>query len=167
MLNILAASNLISPNSSTLVSPGQSSASFLSTFMAAMAGMWIVMLIVAIVTIIGMWKVFEKAGKPGWRSIIPFLNMYDLMEIAGYNGWYFLIAFIPLVGPLVAAIMSAMGVSKKFGQGTLFTVLLVLISPIMYCVLGFGNYAYEGAGAKKSGGPAPKASSDPWVDGKA
>ena len=159
MLNILAASNLISP--------GQSSASLISTIMAAMAGMWVVMLIVTIVAIIGMWKVFEKASKPGWHSIIPFLNMYDLMEIAGYNGWYFLIAFIPLVGPLVAAIMSAMGISKKFGQETLFTVLLVLFSPIMYCVLGFGNYTYEGADAKKSGGPAPKASSDPWVDGKA
>ena len=35
----------------------------------------------AIVTIIGEWKVFEKAGKPGWAAIIPFYNNYVLYQI--------------------------------------------------------------------------------------
>ena len=165
MLNILAASNLISTND--LVSPGQKSAGFLSLFMGFGIALWFIMLAITIVAIIGLWKVFTKAGKPGWHSIIPFLNMYDLMEIAGYNGWYFLIAFIPFVGSLAFAIMTAMGISKKFGQSTLFTVLLFLFTPIMYCVLGFGNYTYEGVAGASDGGAAPKASNDPWVEGKA
>ena len=45
-----------------------------------------------IIFIIGLAKLFEKAGKPGWVAIIPFYNTYVLIEIAGLNWWYFLIA---------------------------------------------------------------------------
>ena len=43
------------------------------------------------------WKIFTKAGKPGWASIIPFYNLYVLFEIAGMNGWLFLLLCLPIV----------------------------------------------------------------------
>ena len=147
-------SDLTALNTTTTVNDG-----IFASVMAMLAGVWIVWLIVVVIAIIGMWKVFEKAGKPGWHSIIPFLNMYDLMEIAGYNGIYFLVCFIPFVGALAFAIMTALGIAKKFGQSTGFAILIILFSPIMYCILGFGSkYVYAGAAGAKKG--------DDWVEGK-
>ena len=34
----------------------------------------IIGIVVALVMIAGMWKMFSKAGEPGWASIIPFYN---------------------------------------------------------------------------------------------
>ena len=76
---------------------------------AALGGMFAAMMIpsiaILVVTIIGMWKVFEKAGYAGWKSIIPFYNMYIITEISGQNGWLFLLSFIPFVGSLIWSIL--------------------------------------------------------------
>ena len=52
---------------------------------------------VSILTIVALWKVFAKAGKPGWAAIIPFYNIYVLCEISLGSGWLFLLSFIPCV----------------------------------------------------------------------
>ena len=55
---------------------------------------FILLLVIAlyVVYVIGLWKLFKKAGKQGWEAIIPFYNTYVLVEISGLNWWYFLIA---------------------------------------------------------------------------
>lgn len=120
---------------------------------AAMSGMFmLVMLAIVVVFIIGMWKVFAKAGQPGWASIIPFYNLYILLKIAGRPGWWILLFLIPLVN-LIVSIVLAIDVAKSFGQSALFGVLLLfLLSGIGYLILGFGNYRYVGPAA---GSPAP------------
>ena len=143
--------SLISTNTASAADSGAFAA-----IMALFAGIWFIWLAVVIVAIIGLWKVFTKAGKPGWHSIIPFLNMYDLMEIAGYNGLLFLISLIPGVGALAFSIITALGIAKKFGQSTVFGVLTIFFSPIMYCVLGFGKATYQGKPGE--GGENPFAS---------
>ena len=45
-----------------------------SIFGAAMLGYLAVLLVVYILVVIAMWKVFTKAGKPGWASLIPVYN---------------------------------------------------------------------------------------------
>lgn len=35
--------------------------------------------------VIGQWKIFEKAGEEGWKSLIPVYNAYVLWKIAGRN----------------------------------------------------------------------------------
>ena len=116
---------------------------------AALAGFGIVytivMLAVAVLTIVGMWKIFTKAGKEGWKCLIPFYNTYLLFEIAGMNGWMFLIMFIPFVGSLIALILLAGGLAKQFGQGTGFAVGLFFLTPIFMMILGFGSAQYQGA----------------------
>lgn len=52
----------------------------------------IIIIAFLVVLIVGLVKLFKKAGKPGWAAIIPFYNTYVLVEIAGLNWWYFLIA---------------------------------------------------------------------------
>jgi hypothetical protein len=116
---------------------------------AAFGGvMLIVCLAIAVVFIIGLWKVFVKAGQPGWAVLIPFYNIYVLLKIAGRPGWWLLLYLIPLVN-IAIAIVVAIDIAKAFGQSALFGVLLLfLLSGIGYLVLGFGDYRYIGpAGA--------------------
>ncbi|HHS12687.1 MAG TPA: hypothetical protein ENN03_02835 [bacterium] len=46
---------------------------------------WIIYLVVMILLIVSLWKVYVKAGKPGWGCLIPFYNIYLLLEIAGMS----------------------------------------------------------------------------------
>ena len=43
---------------------------------------WVIVLVIAVVCLVGMWKMFVKAGKPGWGAIIPFYNTYCLFEMS-------------------------------------------------------------------------------------
>jgi hypothetical protein len=51
-----------------------------------------------VLMIASVWKVFTKAGQPGWAAIIPFYNLYIMVKIAGKPGWWtLLIIFLPLI----------------------------------------------------------------------
>ena len=104
---------------------------------------WVFYIAVAVISIVAMWKIFQKAGKPGWHSIVPFLNMYDIMEISGYNGWLFLLLFVPIVN-IVMLILAYVGLAKKFGKSGGFAVGLIFLNIIFMCILAFGSSKYEG-----------------------
>lgn len=107
--------------------------------------MWyyVLMLLFAIATIAGMWKVFEKAGKPGWASIIPIYNLVVLLEIAGMPLWWIILFFIPCVN-IIPGVMLPINVAKKFGKDTLFALLLFFLPFVGYIMLGFGDAKYQG-----------------------
>ena len=65
---------------------------------------FMIILAVAVILIIARWRVYTKAGEPGWGSLIPFYNEYLLFKIAWGNGWLFLLTFIPIVGGAVLLI---------------------------------------------------------------
>ena len=106
----------------------------------------LVMLAVIAVVIIGLWKVFTKAGQPGWACLIPIYNLYILLQIAGKPAWWILLMIIPVVN-IVVSILVAIEVAKAFGQSAAWgVVMLFLLAGIGYLVLGFGNYRYIGPG---------------------
>jgi hypothetical protein len=118
---------------------------------AAAAGIgivfFLVMMAVAVVFIIGFWKVFVKAGQPGWAAIVPIYNAYVLTQIAGRPGWWVLLMMIPFVN-IVIALLLAIDIAKSFGQTPVFgVVMLFLLSGIGYLVLGFGSARYIGPAA--------------------
>ena len=131
--------------------------------LALFGGLFIVYMLIclaiAVVTIIGMWKVFTKAGKEGWKSLIPVYNLYTLCEIVGLSPWWILILFvggivaiIPIIGGLAYAaatiyfgILLAKSTANAFGKDTGFAVGLYFLAPIFFCILGFGSAKYEGA----------------------
>jgi hypothetical protein len=114
-------------------------------------GMFLVMMAVAVVFIIGYWKVFVKAGQPGWAILIPIYNIYILLKVAGRPGWWVLLFLIPFVN-IVIMLLVAIDVAKSFGQSAVFgVVLLFLLSGIGYLVLGFGKYKYIGPAAATAG----------------
>ena len=96
-----------------------------------------------IIALIGCWKVFEKAGQPGWACIVPIYNVYILLKIAGRPGWWLLLYLIPVVN-FVIAIVVAIDVAKAFGQSAMFGFfLLFLFAVVGFLMLGFGNYQYR------------------------
>ena len=103
---------------------------------------FIVYFVISIVPVaIGMWKVFTKAGQPGWAILIPIYNFIVLLRIAGLP-WYWvftpLVAIIPILGWVaypVWVVWVHQRISTRFGQGVGFTIGLTLLSPIFWLIL--------------------------------
>ena len=89
------------------------------------------------------WKIFTKAGKPGWAAIIPIYNIIVFLEIINRPIWWILLTLIPFVNFVVAIIM-AMDLAKSFGKGTGFGIGLIFLSPIFSAILAFGSAQYQG-----------------------
>ncbi|MBL8848997.1 MAG: signal peptidase I [Planctomycetaceae bacterium] len=109
-----------------------------------------IMIIVAIPTIIGMWKIFVKAGKPGWAAIIPIYNFIVLLEIVGRPVWWFILLFIPCVGFIIQIIIY-LDLAKSFGRGSGFGIGLVFLPFIFFPILGFGDARYLGPAVPQPG----------------
>ena len=110
-------------------------------------------LAIAIVQIIGQWKLYKKAGKGGWEAIVPFYCNWVLVEIAGLKWYWFLSFFAPVI--LSCLKLDVIGwlvylfgmfnifynISKKFNKGIWFAICLTLFTPICICILGFSRKA--------------------------
>ena len=103
---------------------------------------WIVVCAVMVFYIASMWKIYTKAGQPGWAAIIPIYNAIVLLEIAGKPIWWILLLLIPCVN-IIVGILVAVDVAKNFGQGTGFAIGLVLLPFVFYPILGFGSARYQ------------------------
>ena len=108
----------------------------------------IIWLAVAILMIVALWKVFVKAGRPGWAAIIPIYNTYVFLKIAGKPGWWLIWFFIPVLN-LIFAIIATLAFAQNFGKGVGFAVGLILLPIVFLPILAFGDaqYAGESAGA--------------------
>lgn len=100
-------------------------------------------IIVAIVFVVGMWKMFVKAGEAGWASIIPIYNIYVLFKITWGSGIKFLLLLIPIVN-IYISIKTQIKLAKAFGKGGGFVAGLIFLTPIFYAILGFSDAKYLG-----------------------
>jgi uncharacterized membrane protein YoaK (UPF0700 family) len=121
---------------------------------AIISALIIPMIIIWVIMVIAHWKIYEKAGKPGWAAIIPIYNLIVLLEIVGKPVWWIILFLIPCVN-IIFAIWVTNLLSKSFGQSEGFTVGLILLGVVFYPILGFGNYQYLGPSAKEAGGLKP------------
>ena len=109
----------------------------------ALALYTIIILGLSILGIVAQWKLFTKAGKPGWGCLIPFYNSYCLMDMAFGNGWLFLLGFVPCVN-LILSVMFCFKLASAFRMGTAFGFGLLFLNPIFILILGLGDYQYYG-----------------------
>lgn len=107
----------------------------------------LLMLAVIVFVIAGIWKVFTKAGRPGWACLVPIYNVIVLLQIAGRPGWWLLLMFIPFVNIIVSFVV-VMDIAKAFGKGAGFGLGLFFLGFVFYPILGFGDAQYEGASAR-------------------
>ena len=92
--------------------------------------------------LISMWKVFKKAGKPGWASIIPIYNIYTMIQIAKLPTYYLLLFMIPIAN-IYAMFKIYIELAHKFNKSTGFGVGLIFLSVIFFPMLAFGDATYE------------------------
>lgn len=96
-----------------------------------------------VLMIIAWWKIFTKAGKPGWAAIVPIYNIIVLCEIVGRPVWWVILFLIPCVN-IVAHIMLSLDLAKSFGKDVGFAVGLIIFPYIFGLILGFGSATYIG-----------------------
>jgi uncharacterized membrane protein YhaH (DUF805 family) len=99
---------------------------------------WLVWLAVLVFQAAVMWRLFEKAERPGWAALIPIYNAWVYCEICGKPGWWMLAMFVPLLN-VVIAILLAFLLAERFGHGIGFGIGLVLLSLIFHAILAFGD----------------------------
>lgn len=103
----------------------------------------IVPLIIMAVMIAALWKVFVKAGQPGWASIVPIYNIVVLVQISGKPVWWVILFFIPLAN-FVAAILISIAIAERFGKSTGYGLGLAFLGFMFYPMLGFSDAQYQG-----------------------
>lgn len=112
---------------------------------AAAAGVGMVALVLylalLVLMIAALWKVFTKAGEPGWAAIVPFYNVIVWLKIAGRPAWWIVLMLIPFVN-VVVAIIASIDFAKAFGKGAGFGLGLAFLPFIFYPILAWGSTSY-------------------------
>jgi len=90
---------------------------------------------------IGRWKVFEKAGQPGWGAVVPVYNLLLLLRIAQRPAWWLVLYAIPFVN-VIALLLVPLDIARYFGKSGLFGAGLIFFGFIFYPILGFGSAQY-------------------------
>ena len=117
-----------------------------STMGMFFGGFFVVYLAIIALMIASLWKIFVKAGKPGWAAIIPIYNIIVMLQVAGMPTWYFILLLIPFVN-IAIAIMLVIKIAKVFGKPGEYAIGLILLPIIFYPMLAFGKSQYVGDGA--------------------
>lgn len=99
----------------------------------------IISMIISIIMIIGFWKIFSKAGKPGWAAIIPIYNLIVLLEVAGRPTWWIIFFLIPGVNVVFYIIVYCFDLAKVFGRGGGFGLGLLFLNFIFILILAFDS----------------------------
>lgn len=114
---------------------------------AALGAYTAVIAVIGILSIIAMWRIFTKAGKPGWASIIPIYNIVVMFQIVELSPWLILLFFIPIVNiiaMIVLVIIINIRLAKAFDKSAGFAIGLIFLNSIFMLILGLGDSKYVG-----------------------
>ena len=103
----------------------------------------LIALFVLLIVVISAWKIFTKAGQPGWAAIVPFYNVIVLLQIVGKPHWWIVLLIIPGVN-FVVAIIVMLALAERFGKGAGFGIGLAFLGIIFFPILAFGDARYQG-----------------------
>lgn len=110
--------------------------------LASIIGLLIqILLLFLIITAESQWKIYKKAGKEGWASIVPIYNIIVLLEIVKKPTWWLIMLLIPFVNIIFAIWMTNL-LSKRFKKDEGFTIGLIFLPFIFYPLLGMSKGEY-------------------------
>ena len=52
-----------------------------------------------------LWKIFETAGEPGWKSAVPLLNYYIWLRIINKPLWWYIFLILPFINAFMVMLM--------------------------------------------------------------
>jgi hypothetical protein len=114
-----------------------------------MATLIVIYLAVLIIMIAAGWKLYEKAGQPGWAVIVPIYGTLVMLKIVGKPWWWIFMLLIPILN-IVFAIWALNMLSKSFGKSEGYTVGLLFLGIVFYPMLAFGDAKYIGPYGNKA-----------------
>lgn len=123
---------------------------------------WGIALVLGIITAVALWKIYAKAGKPGWAAIVPIYNTWVLFEIVGFPAWVAILQLVPFVNFVVAImqIVAYYKLVKLFGKGDGFAVATIFFPFVTLPILAFSDAQFQGSPAQPAntfgGGIAPQ-----------
>lgn len=100
-----------------------------------------VLFAIIVVYIASLWKIFDKADRPGWASIVPIYNTYVLIKVAGRPGWWLALFIIPVVN-WIAPLIVYWDIAKRFGKGDGFALANVFFPIVTMPILAFSDAEY-------------------------
>ena len=133
---------LVDPTTNTAADGG-----ILGTMLVLMGAVYLFFLVAT-------WKLYSKAGRPGWASLIPIYTTVVFCQICGRSGWLTLALMIPGVN-IIVSIMLTVDLARVFGRGAGFVLGLIFLSPIFFPILAFGSSRYVGRQFGRPGMAAP------------
>ena len=68
---------------------------------------FMIMLVIFAFTILISWKIFEKFGEPGWKSLIPIYNIYIMFKYIFGSGLWIIALMVPILNFIVAIMFAA------------------------------------------------------------
>ncbi len=121
-----------------------------------------VLAVAALLTVVPLWRLYQRAGRPGWAAIVPIFSQYTLCEVVGRPVWWLIWLFIPYVN-VVFWLIFAIDLARSFGKSTGFGVGLWLLPIVFLPILGYGSAPYLGprAAAPPAGPAAPGSTRSP------
>ncbi len=131
--------------------------------LALLLTLFIVWFIIAILMVISIWRLFIKAGKPGWAAIVPIYNIVVMLEISGKPMWWIAMLFIPFVN-IVFGIMIYYSFVKAYGKSDGFAVLAIFFPYIMYPIMAFSSKTqFIGASGQQQASQVAGGQQSPFV----
>ena len=117
--------------------PGLASG-IVSAILAVIAVYWVIFIALYALEAIPKWKLYEKAGQPGWAALVPFYKDYVIFEIAWGNGIMFLLLLIPGAN-LVIWIITWIKLAKAFGKDGGWACGLIFLNLIFLYIMAFSD----------------------------
>jgi hypothetical protein len=109
-------------------------------------------LVVGLLLVASMWKIYAKAGEPGWAAIVPIYNIIVWCKIVGRPAWWIILLLLPCVN-IVILVLLCIDLAKSFGKGAGFGIGLVLLGIVFFPILAFGSAQYVGPAASTGARP--------------
>lgn len=115
----------------------------MSEIIVMLGAYFVFLLAIVIVMVASQWKIYTKAGKPGWACLVPIYNIVILLEIVKKPVWWLILLLIPIVN-IIILIIVAIELAKAFNKSGGFAAGLILLPYVFYPILAFGSaqYAY-------------------------
>ena len=95
-------------------------------------------LILGLIQLIAYWKLFKKANKPGWASIVPIYNIIVMLQIADMSLVNIILLFIPIVNIIIMFKLN-IKIAHKFNKSTGFGVGMTFIPIIFVPIIAFSD----------------------------
>ncbi len=100
-------------------------------------------LAVMVLLVVSDWKIFVKAGKPGWAILVPIYNIIVMLQIVKKPLWWIVLLIVPLVNIAVVVII-VYNLVIKFGQPGWHVIPALILGCVYFPYLAFSKAQYNG-----------------------